>query len=388
MHDDFRSSDQPLEDATGSGTDWDALARYAAGESPAAEAASVEAWLETHPADAALVAFVRSGLEHQVAAPTVDVEMALARVRDRISAESSAPMAEQRNAPARPPLTVSQGGAARSVARRPWSATRRVGLAAAAVMTLTLAFSIARTVTRTTLPDETRTAAASVAAPRVYETRVGQRDSVLLADGSRVILAPGSRLAVGARFDSARTVELDGAAYFDVRHDETHPFTVRSRGAEIRDVGTAFSVSNDGEGSVSVAVTEGVVAMRSMAGAAPVELRAGDRGVMMGAAAMSGHGQSTSGVIRVLPGTVTPDDVAWTRGDLSYRDAPVSLVLADLKRWYGVTLQVTDSSLQRRTLKISFAGSNAAEAVEKVALALGAETVQRGDTVLLRMPAR
>ena len=90
----------------------------------------------------------------------------------------------------------------------------------------------------------------------------------------------------------------------------------------------------------------------------------------------------------VSRGTVTEQDVAWTHGELTYRDAPLSLVQADLRRWYGITLQVTDSALLRRTLKMSFAGDSAAGAVRKIALALGAETVQRGDTVILRMPAR
>lgn len=393
MHDDSRSPDQPFDDDARSGADWDALARYAAGESSPAEAVAVAAWLETHPADAALVAFVRSGLEHQVAAPTVDVEMALARVRARISGESAASVTQQPFAPAaRPALTIAAGGAARpalrSIARRPWSGARRAGLAAAAVVAVTVVVSVARTVATATLPETATTAAASGSVPRVYQTRVGQRDSVLLPDGSRVVLAPGSRLVVGARFDSARIVELEGVAYFDVRHDDAHPFIVRSRGAEIRDVGTAFSVSNDGEGSVSVAVTEGIVAMRAMTGAPPVELRAGDRGVMTGAAPSSAGGETLGGRIQVSPGSVTADDIGWTHGDLSYRDAPVSLVLADLRRWYGVTLQLTDSSLQRRTLKISFAGNTAAQAVERTALALGAELVQRGDTVLLRPLAR
>jgi len=204
------------------------------------------------------------------------------------------------------------------------------------------------------------------------------------------MLAPGSRLSVAADFDAKRTVELEGAAYFEVKHDAARSFTVRSRDAEIRDIGTAFSVSTDASGSVTVAVTEGVVAMRAVSSGAgtSVELRAGDRGVMGAwSETTTGDARSKDEVV-VSRGAVTADDVAWTHGDLIYRDAPMSVVQADLKRWYGIELQLTDSTLRRRTLKVSFAGDSAASAVRKIALALGAEAVQRGDTILLRVPAR
>jgi transmembrane sensor len=209
----------------------------------------------------------------------------------------------------------------------------------------------------------------------VYVTQVGQRDSVKLPDGSTVVLAPGSRLTVASGFNSGnRDVTLEGAAFFEVKHDGAHPFVVHSRGAEIRDIGTAFSVKTDVNGRVSVAVTHGIVALRdtSPGSAAPVELRAGDRGVLQ------------AGTVAVARGTVTDEDMAWTRGQLAYRDAPLAEVQADLRRWYGIELQVVDAVLARRTLTASFRGDSAAQVVQVIALALGADVVQRGDTILLQ----
>ncbi|MES2521970.1 MAG: FecR domain-containing protein [Gemmatimonadota bacterium] len=406
MPDNLRDADQKPDDAeadiaeVGAGADWEALARYSAGESAPAEVAAVRAWLASHPAAAALVDSVLPRAVPAPAEPSVDVERALATVRARIVADAA------RGAEHPPALTVSTGGArkvaassggeaggaprARREEARPWYAGGR-GLAAAAALFLAIGFG-----TREILQRDPASPPALVAA-RVYETAIGVRDSVTLADGSRVILAPGSRMTVPASFDSERTVDLDGAAYFEVRHDEAHPFTVRSRGAEVRDIGTAFSVTTDATGSVSVAVTEGIVAMRSTAtpGAKGVELKAGDRGVIHGHLLPDGTGADLErptapggdGEVDVTRGSVTVDDMAWTRGDLSYRDAPLSIVQADLRRWYGINLVVTDSVLLRRTLTISFRGDAAAGALRKVALTLGAETEQRGDTVLLRTPA-
>lgn len=334
--------------------DWDAIARFAAGESDPVEAARVRAWLEHHPEDAALVhaVKVRAVRAETRADVAVDTERALAAVRARMAAEDGGPR-----------LTVELGGAPRvapraDTSRRSW---RVVGFAAAAGLAAVAAVAQFR-------------GGASDDAVREYRTAVGQRDSVQLPDGSTVMLAPGSRLIVAANFgDRTREVTLEGAGYFDVKHDEAHPFTVHTASADIRDIGTAFSVKTAAEGEVAVDVTHGIVALSGRsASAAPVELRAGDRGVLAREA------------VTVRRGTVTADDVAWTRGRLSYRDASLSEVRADLRRWYGLELNVPDSVLATRTLTASFRSDSASQVVKVIALALGADAVQQGDTVTLQ----
>ncbi|WP_337169730.1 FecR domain-containing protein [Gemmatimonas aurantiaca] len=360
----------PADDAN---ADWDAIGRYLAGESDAVEAAAVEAWLAAHPGEAELVSLVNARAERltQQADVAVDTEAALAAVRARIAADT----------PARPDLRVERGGAfhaaSRTAAPRPAASaapTRRwrmVGMAVAAGFAAVIAISQFRGRGETT--------------PREFQTAVGQRDSLRLPDGSTVVLAPGSRLVLASSFDrGARDVTLEGAAFFEVVHDSTRPFTVHAGGADIRDIGTAFSVKTGRDGAVSVAVTHGIVSVGSAAGGvpggatarapsvAPVELHAGDRGVLL------------DGQVAVARGVVTDEDVAWTHGQLAYRDAPIGEVQADLQRWYGVDLQITDSALARRTLTASFKGDSAAQVLRLIALALGAEVVQRGDTVWLQ----
>lgn len=211
---------------------------------------------------------------------------------------------------------------------------------------------------------------------RTVATQVGQRDSVTLSDGTRIVLAPGSQLVVAANFDAGdRVVELIGAAYFDVYHDEARPFTVHAAGAVIRDVGTAFTVKMDDLGGVSIAVTHGIVAVGSTVTSdgppATVELHAGDRGTV------------SAGNVAVTRGIVAAEDAAWIRGQLSYRDAPLAEVQADLKRWYGITLRVEDSALTRLTVTMP-SQPDSASVVRMVATMLGAVAEQRGDTVILR----
>lgn len=331
----------------------------------------VTAWLAAHPEDAGVVQLVkdRSARLHTRADVAVDTERALAAVRARIVREDGAPALRVERGGLAAPDRMGTSRAAPARSREPRWGQRLIGFAAAAGLAA-VAFT------------QFRDRAPATALPREYRTAIGQRDSISLPDGSTVVLAPGSRLTLAADYGvGARALVLEGAAYFDVKHDDAHPFVVSAAAATIRDIGTAFTVKTAANGSVAVHVTHGIVEMAvappanggtTPAAPAAAELRAGDRGVL------------AAGTVTVSRGVVTADDVAWTRGQLSYRDASLAEVQADLQRWYGLDLRVTDSSLARRTLTASFRGDSVAQVVRVIALALGADLVQRGDTVLLQ----
>jgi len=324
---------------------WQAVARSLAGESTPEEARALTADLAAYPGRAELVAALGGALDglRADARPEVDVEAALASVMARRG---------------RPVLTMEAGGAAHAPspplrtqpARRPAQWWRAPGVlrAAAAILVLVGAGLLWRAVS-------SRPGAAPIIR---YATEVGARQELRLADGSRVVLGPDSRLAVSG--DDGRAVDLAGVAYFEVRHDERRPFTVTAGGATIRDVGTAFTVRADSAAGTTVAVTEGVVAVSTANTAAAETLRAGDRARILRAR------------MAVQRRVATRDDVAWTTGRLSFRDAPVPEVVAELRRWYGVTLRV-DPSLAGRHLTADFEGQTADQAMRIVAAALGGE---------------
>lgn len=322
--------------------DWDALARYLSGESSAEEAAVVRGWLDAHPADRVLVDRLQeSALELPPA--DVDVEAALTRVHERMHA---------------PQLTVHRGGAG---AERRGGYKLLVGvaggLAAAAV-----AFVVARRFRTEPVHDTT------VASAQTYSTGVGQRDSVLLADGSRIVLGPQTRLTVLAGYGApARTVELTGDAYFDVKHDAAKPFSIRTGKAIIEDIGTTFSVESDAVNATTVSVVTGRVRLRAES-TQGVELGAGDRGTI------DATGQTT-----VEQKAVNDDDTAWISGRLAFRDAPLSRVAAELQRWYRVKLVVPDS-MAARHVTTSFEGNSVDQVLNILGLTLGAKIERQGDS--------
>lgn len=96
--------------------------------------------------------------------------------------------------------------------------------------------------------------------PRVktYATAVGGHELISFADGTRIELNTDTVLR--ARMTtSERVVWLDrGEAYFQVKHDEAHPFVVISGNHRVTDLGTKFLVRRDPQ-RFEVAVTQGRV---------------------------------------------------------------------------------------------------------------------------------
>ena len=345
--------------------DWDAIARYRAGESVGDDARRVGAWLDANPEDAAMLAsldeMLAAGLA-PVAAEPPDVEAALRSVRARMHAQ-----------PASDVIPFPVGRVARAHRRRParWVAVTAAIAAAAAALVVQL-------MPRDTARDPVAVAAGSPGS--VIETGIGQRDSVRLPDGTRVILAPASRLTVSATYGrGSRDVTLDGVAWLSVRHDDASPFTLHVGAAVVRDVGTEFTArADEGEaGQVSVAVTEGSVELRAASSSTPaVTLAAGDRGAV-----------ERGGRVIAERGRAAEEDLSWMRGQLVFREAGMDRVRSELRRWYGIDVRVADSTLLKRRITASFDGEPVDRVLQTLALALGA-TVERRDSVAVLRSAR
>jgi transmembrane sensor len=177
---------------------------------------------------------------------------------------------------------------------------------------------------------------------------------------------------------SARVLSLHGQAMFSVVHDESRPFVVTAGVAELRDVGTKFMVeSGQHGGETRLVVTEGAVAVQGAGGLAPSDtVRAGDRASV-----------SATGAVVVERGVSYDDDQAWLEGRLVFRDAPLSQVTDDLRRWFGLELRLTDSRLAARHLTATFDQDARADVGHIVAAALGARVDQSGDTIWIRQTA-
>lgn len=159
---------------------------------------------------------------------------------------------------------------------------------------------------------------------------ISSRDKFLqftLPDSSHVWLCRYSTLQYPAEFYRGnRNVRLSGEAYFEVRHDNEHPFIVEARRVRIRVTGTKFSVSDfHNERTSKVVLCEGSVNVSRLNAAQQreIHLHPNNAYVLL----PNGHEL----VQRVEAAAL----VAWKDGQYRFTDTTLDAVLQRLGRFYG-----------------------------------------------------
>jgi transmembrane sensor len=194
-------------------------------------------------------------------------------------------------------------------------------------------------------------------------TAPGQRATVRLVDGTRVLLNVDSKLRFTTGFAAdQREVYLEGEAFFTVSRDEARPFLVRTGDAIVQVLGTEFDVrAYPGEDEVRVLVTEGLVSVRPREAAVldTVVLRAGHQGRVA---------RGRLGVIRSHSDAAF--DLAWMDGRLVFRDAPIQEVAAELSRWYRLNVELAVPPERVDRLNASFGDEPLGEILNSIAATL------------------
>jgi transmembrane sensor len=160
-----------------------------------------------------------------------------------------------------------------------------------------------------------------------FSTPVAQRQTLVLADGTKVELNAHTSLQVEIDRASRRARLASGQVFFTVKKDETRPFIVETPGGTVRVTGTAFDVRAD-PATFEVTVEEGSVQVSPSAAAAPTLLTAGEQ-LIAGPAGIDSRELS----VRELGNAL-----AWRRGKIFFKGVRLDEVLARFSRYHGRNL--------------------------------------------------
>ena len=181
-----------------------------------------------------------------------------------------------------------------------------------------------------------------------YETGVGERRTILLADGSRLSLDADTRVTVDLDDDVRRLALLAGRAKFDVAKDPTRPFVVTAGPRTVVATGTAFSVELLG-GEMRVIVYEGRVAVLPGPVPTPARLLRIRKHPEMEAAAISlkpGR-ELVADRLAPTPKTLEADvgrSLAWEGGQLDFVDEPLASAVERLNRYSAEKIAIADAA--------------------------------------------
>ncbi len=213
-------------------------------------------------------------------------------------------------------------------------------------------------------------------ASQEFVTGRGERLELNFPDGSRVLLAPDTRLRVADRFGRrGRDVHLEGQGLFEVAHDPRRPFRVHTEQFLTEVLGTEFVVRAYADEQVAdVALIEGSVQLmsRSAPPSEPLVLAPGE------------VGQSVEGrQLERVGGENLDARLGWIHGRLEFQDTPLREAARELGRWYDLDIRFADPGLANRRLTASFQGESAARVIEVLALSLDVRYSRDGSTVVL-----
>ena len=174
-----------------------------------------------------------------------------------------------------------------------------------------------------------------------YQTGVGERQDVQLADGSVLYLNTNTALEVEIDAGDRKVRLLRGEAFFDVVSDD-RPFAVDTGVAEVRVMGTAFNIYRQPEQS-DITVTEGVVRVTELGNPGN---RAPYSELLYANQSLSA---SRSGLARPQQAE-TPVAVAWREGKIIADGMPLAALVEEISRYHEFKILIAEPELAQRTV--------------------------------------
>ncbi|MEH3045492.1 FecR family protein [Sphingomonas adhaesiva] len=206
-----------------------------------------------------------------------------------------------------------------------------------------------------------------------YATAIGEQRRIRLPDGSVMTLDAASAVSIPHRVNDRRVDLLAGRAAFAVEKDRVHPFIVATDGNTVTAVGTHFTVERGPDGTMTVALTEGVVRV-----ATPRGTRVMAAGQVL---------TTTPRSVAVVEGRAA-DTAGWQDGRLTFAATPLAQVAAALQRYDARRIVIRDAGLAAHPFSGSLRTAGGTDALVAALEAYGTARATRPDATTIVLTPR
>nr|WP_319399534.1 FecR domain-containing protein [uncultured Carboxylicivirga sp.] len=171
---------------------------------------------------------------------------------------------------------------------------------------------------------------------------LGSRVSFTLPDGTNGFLNSGSTIEYQVPFAYNRKVNIEGEAWFNVKHDPSHPFEVSSGHSKIKVLGTQFNCNADLENHyMEVILEEGKVEFSTSGLKKNIIMKPNERLLLS---------DNVLNVNEVDASKYT----AWKEGKLVFKSDPMQEVVSRMEKWYNIDIEIVDKELQEYVFRGTF----------------------------------
>jgi len=190
----------------------------------------------------------------------------------------------------------------------------------------------------------------------------GSKSTLVLPDGTKVLLNGGSRLQYANDFITGkREISLSGEAFFEVVHNDRHPFVIHCKNINIEDLGTAFNVKAYPEDNfVETSVIRGKVEINYGGySSQKVILTRNQKATVYTNAVLDSSSGLKSGMAdsTLINYTITAlkrdpvlhafPEISWTCNRLVFKQESLKQIAAELERLYNVTIHFENDQYEK-----------------------------------------
>lgn len=206
------------------------------------------------------------------------------------------------------------------------------------------------------------------------QTGANQKDSVLLADGSVVMLAANSSVKYPKSFvSSSREIYLiQGKAFFKIAKDPKRPFSVLMGQSKVKVLGTSFNI-NYSPNKIDLDVKTGRVLFSPYAN--------GTSSILV-----AGQALSYSISNRQFTTRLSQNADAWLTNELVFVDTPLEEVCKQLSSYYQKNILIETNQPLVKKFNATFKGNSLTEVLAVLKETYGLKITTNKDTITLKTP--
>ncbi len=209
----------------------------------------------------------------------------------------------------------------------------------------------------------------------IYQTELGERRAVQLADGSTLTLNTDSKITVNLAGELRHVVLNRGEVFFEVQRDTARAFVVDAGSAEVRVIGTAFNIHLQGEHS-DITVTEGVVRVTEKGNpsnrAAVSELLYAKQGL-----------RSDSNGLAMTEAVDITVNTAWRDGKIVVQGMPLSELVQEIGRYHDLKILIAEPALAQTLVSGVFPLDNSDAILRALEHSIGINAMELEDHSIL-----
>jgi transmembrane sensor len=195
----------------------------------------------------------------------------------------------------------------------------------------------------------------------------------VLPDSSVVYIHPGSEITYESTYSEERSITMKGQAFFDVKRDQQHPFTVSAGQSTVQVLGTSFNV-NDDSSRLDVTVASGKVSVQTI-GQALIVLEKGEK---------ASYDKLAYAISKLVNDDMNYD--SWKTGQLHFQHTPFAEVISTLEKYFDITIAFDKTRARNITYTSDFNDPTLQEVLAEMKDVLGVDYTESGKQITIVIP--